>query len=82
MLISISVASILTSKVFLILFCLFPPNEQQILEMKNGEAEYLLQEILHGLSTKQGKRCPIVQFHMHLLSILKTERGEKYDSIS
>ncbi|XP_057784057.1 uncharacterized protein LOC131001586 isoform X4 [Salvia miltiorrhiza] len=50
----------------------------EILEMKNGEAKYVLQDLLHGRTAKRGRLCPVVLFHMHLLSIIKMEQGEKF----
>lgn len=50
----------------------------KVLEIKDGEAEYVLQDILHGRAPRRGKFCPTVQFHILLLTIIQTEQGEKF----
>ncbi|KAL1536901.1 hypothetical protein AAHA92_29477 [Salvia divinorum] len=50
----------------------------EILKLKNGEAECVLRDILHGRTAKRGRSCPVVLFHIHLLSIIKKEEGEKF----
>ncbi|KAH6803700.1 hypothetical protein C2S51_031947 [Perilla frutescens var. frutescens] len=55
----------------------------KILEIKNGEAEYVLQDIFHGRQpAHRGKLCSTVQFHILLLTIIKTEQGEKFVKLS
>ncbi|XP_042026191.1 uncharacterized protein LOC121773403 isoform X2 [Salvia splendens] len=49
----------------------------EILKLKDGEALCVLQDIFHGRTAKRGRSCPVVQFHVHLLSIIK-EEGEKF----
>ncbi|XP_042027962.1 uncharacterized protein LOC121775066 [Salvia splendens] len=49
----------------------------EILKLKDGEALCVLRDIFHGRTAKQGRSCPVVLFHVHLLSIIKEEEGEK-----
>ncbi|KAI3462522.1 hypothetical protein Pfo_019185 [Paulownia fortunei] len=54
----------------------------KILEVKKGQPEHVLQDILHGRTGRRGKFSLTVQFHMHLLSILQTEQGEECATLS
>ncbi|XP_042030985.1 uncharacterized protein LOC121777707 isoform X2 [Salvia splendens] len=49
----------------------------EILKLKDGEALCVLEDIFHGRTAKRGRSCPVVLFHVHLLSIIK-EEGEKF----
>ncbi|PIN02469.1 hypothetical protein CDL12_25015 [Handroanthus impetiginosus] len=49
----------------------------KILELKKGEPEIVLQELLHG-----GTFSHTAQFHIHLLSALKTEQGKESATVS
>ncbi|XP_047955407.1 uncharacterized protein LOC125201369 isoform X3 [Salvia hispanica] len=51
----------------------------EILKLKDGEALCVLRNIVfHRLTAKRGRSCPVVMFHVHLLSIIKEEEGEKF----
>lgn len=54
----------------------------KVLEIKNGEAEYVLQDMFHGRAPRRGKFCPTVQFHILLLTIIQTEQGEKFEKLN
>ncbi|KAL0449989.1 UNVERIFIED_CONTAM: Cell division cycle-associated 7-like protein [Sesamum latifolium] len=47
-----------------------------ILDVRKGQPEYVLQDLLHGRTARRGKFSLTVQFHMHLLSVLQTEGDE------
>ncbi|KAK4416513.1 Cell division cycle-associated 7-like protein [Sesamum alatum] len=48
----------------------------KILDVRKGQPEYVLQDLLHGRTARRGKFSLTVQFHMHLLSVLQTEGDE------
>ncbi|KAL0332495.1 UNVERIFIED_CONTAM: Cell division cycle-associated 7-like protein [Sesamum calycinum] len=52
-----------------------------ILDVRKGQPEYVLQDLLHGRTARRGKFSLTVQFHMHLLSVLRTE-GDKCATLS
>lgn len=56
-------------------------SDKQILEVKKGQAEHVLQDLLHGRTGRRGKFSLTVQFHISLLSILLSEQGEEYDHL-
>ncbi|XP_047981263.1 uncharacterized protein LOC125222599 isoform X1 [Salvia hispanica] len=49
----------------------------KILKLKDGEALCVLRDIFHGRTAKHGRSCPAVLFHVHLLSVINEEEGEK-----
>ncbi|KAL0395976.1 UNVERIFIED_CONTAM: hypothetical protein Scaly_0046000 [Sesamum calycinum] len=53
-----------------------------ILEVKKGQPECILRDLLHGRTGRRGKFSVTVQFHIHLLSILQTEQGEECATLS
>ncbi|KAG8384066.1 hypothetical protein BUALT_Bualt04G0079400 [Buddleja alternifolia] len=53
-----------------------------ILEVKKGQPEYVLKDLLHGRTGRRGKFSLTVQFHIHLLSIIQTEQGEECTPLS
>ncbi|XP_057809572.1 uncharacterized protein LOC131023930 [Salvia miltiorrhiza] len=54
----------------------------KILEVKKGQPEHVLQDLFNGRAGRRGKFSVTVQFHIHLLSILKTEQGEECGELS
>ncbi|KAL3637817.1 hypothetical protein CASFOL_018265 [Castilleja foliolosa] len=54
----------------------------KILEVKKGQPEQVLRDILHGRIGRRGKFSLTVQFHINLLSILLSEQGEEYANLS
>ncbi|KAI3451749.1 hypothetical protein Pfo_008414 [Paulownia fortunei] len=54
----------------------------KILEVRKGQPEYVLQDLLHGRTARRGKFSLTVQFHIHLLSIIQTEQGEECATLS
>ncbi|KAL0431286.1 UNVERIFIED_CONTAM: Cell division cycle-associated 7-like protein [Sesamum radiatum] len=54
----------------------------EILEVKKGQPECILRDLLHGRTGRRGKFSATVQFHIHLLSILQTEQGEECAALS
>ncbi|XP_042029648.1 uncharacterized protein LOC121776540 isoform X3 [Salvia splendens] len=50
----------------------------EILKFKDGEALCVLRDIFHGQTKKRGISCPVVMFHVHLLSVINEEEGEKF----
>ncbi|KAK6152892.1 hypothetical protein DH2020_012531 [Rehmannia glutinosa] len=73
-----------TANVLLFLLASIPYNIAlyEILEMKKGQPEHVLQDLLHGRSGRRGKFSLTVQFHIHLLSILQSELGEECATLS
>lgn len=63
---------------FLMFFLSFWFFGQQVLHIKKGRAEHVLQDIFHGRTGRRGKISTTVQFHIDLLSFIKEEQGEKY----
>ncbi|PSS30575.1 Cell division cycle-associated 7-like protein [Actinidia chinensis var. chinensis] len=55
---------------------------EEILELKEGEPEYVLQELIHGGRGCRGKYSPVVRFHIQLLSLIQEDLGEKYKALS
>ncbi|XP_047981202.1 uncharacterized protein LOC125222557 isoform X2 [Salvia hispanica] len=49
----------------------------EILKLKDGEALCVLRDIFHGRTAKHGRSCPAILFHVHLLSVINEEEGEK-----
>ncbi|XP_011097203.1 uncharacterized protein LOC105176172 isoform X2 [Sesamum indicum] len=54
----------------------------KILEVKKGQPECILRDLLHGRNGRRGKLSVTVQFHIYLLSILQTEQGEECATLS
>ncbi|KAL2247037.1 UNVERIFIED_CONTAM: hypothetical protein Sindi_2556000 [Sesamum indicum] len=54
----------------------------EILEVKKGQPECILRDLLHGRNGRRGKLSVTVQFHIYLLSILQTEQGEECATLS
>ncbi|KAL9148305.1 hypothetical protein ABFS82_12G033200 [Erythranthe guttata] len=54
----------------------------KILDVKKGQPELVLKDLLHGRTGRRGKFSLTVQFHIHLLSILKEEQGEESTTLS
>ncbi|KAL8476590.1 hypothetical protein ACS0TY_029040 [Phlomoides rotata] len=50
---------------------------EKILDMKKGEAECILEDVLQSQPVLRGRSSLTVQFHMRLLSIIPTDQGEK-----
>ncbi|KAK6128530.1 hypothetical protein DH2020_037739 [Rehmannia glutinosa] len=73
-----------TANVLLFLLASIPYNIAlyEILEMKKGQPEHVLQDLLHGRSGRRGKFSLTVQFHIHLLSILQSELGDECATLS
>ncbi|GFZ18962.1 zinc-finger domain of monoamine-oxidase A repressor R1 protein [Actinidia rufa] len=53
-----------------------------ILDLKEGEPEYVLRELIHGGRGCRGKYSPVVRFHIQLLSQIQEDLGEKSTVIS
>ena len=53
----------------------------QILDLKEGEPEYVLRELIHGGRGCRGKYSPVVRFHIQLLSQIQEDLGEKYKAL-
>ncbi|KAK9091200.1 hypothetical protein Sjap_024377 [Stephania japonica] len=49
----------------------------QIFNVKKGQSELILRELVHQRSRRRGQYSPIVQFHIQLLSLLQEDSGEK-----
>ncbi|CAL5370803.1 unnamed protein product [Camellia sinensis] len=49
---------------------------EEILDLKEGEPEYVLRELIRGGRGRRGKYSPIVQFHIQLLSMIQKDLGE------
>ncbi|KAL3640445.1 hypothetical protein CASFOL_015413 [Castilleja foliolosa] len=54
----------------------------KILEVKKGQPEHVIQDLLHGRTGRRGKFSLTVQFHINLLSVLLSEQGEEYANLS
>ncbi|KZV40545.1 hypothetical protein F511_29371 [Dorcoceras hygrometricum] len=48
-----------------------------ILEVKKGQPQHILRDLLHGRTGRQGKFSATVQFCIQLLSVIRTDRGEE-----
>ncbi|PSR87806.1 Cell division cycle-associated 7-like protein [Actinidia chinensis var. chinensis] len=55
---------------------------EEILDLKEGEPEYVLRELIHGGRGCRGKYSPVVRFHIQLLSQIQEDLGEKSTVIS
>ncbi|XP_058187908.1 uncharacterized protein LOC131304613 isoform X2 [Rhododendron vialii] len=50
---------------------------REILDLKDGEPEYVLGELKRGGPGCRGKHSPVVWFHIQLLSLIQKDLGEK-----
>ncbi|KAK9114821.1 hypothetical protein Syun_021618 [Stephania yunnanensis] len=49
----------------------------QVLNVKKGQSELIIRELVHQRSRRRGQYSPIVQFYIQLLSLLQEDLGEK-----
>ncbi|KAL5739416.1 hypothetical protein ACOSQ2_028596 [Xanthoceras sorbifolium] len=49
----------------------------EVLDLKKGQAEYIIRELIRGRIRRRGKSCPIVQIHIQLLSLIQEDMEEK-----
>ncbi|XP_071711284.1 uncharacterized protein [Rutidosis leptorrhynchoides] len=54
----------------------------KILDVKKGQAEAVLRDLINGRSTRRGKYTSVVQFHVQLLSVLQEETESESESES
>ncbi|KAI3761037.1 hypothetical protein L1987_51443 [Smallanthus sonchifolius] len=47
----------------------------KVLDVKKGQAEAVLRDLINGRSTRSGKFTSVVQFHIQLLSVIQSESG-------
>lgn len=52
----------------------------QILDVKKGQAEAVLRDLVNGRSTRRGKYTSLVQFHVQLLSVIQEETESESES--
>lgn len=52
----------------------------QILDVKKGQAEAVLRDLIKGRSTRRGKFTSVIQFHIQLLSVIQEEWGSESES--
>ncbi|OVA16107.1 DDT domain [Macleaya cordata] len=49
----------------------------QVLDLKKGQPESILQELMNGCSRRRGQYSLVVQFHIQLLSLIQKDIGEE-----
>ncbi|KAM0032468.1 putative transcription factor C2H2 family [Helianthus debilis subsp. tardiflorus] len=54
----------------------------KILDVKKGQAEAVLRDLIKGRSTRRGKFTSVIQFHIQLLSVIQEELESDSDSES
>ncbi|KAI3777276.1 hypothetical protein L1987_47075 [Smallanthus sonchifolius] len=47
----------------------------KVLDVKKGQAEAVLRDLINGRSTRSGKFTSVIQFHIQLLSVIQSESG-------
>ncbi|XP_076882485.1 uncharacterized protein LOC143530963 [Bidens hawaiensis] len=50
------------------------------LDLKKGQAEAVLRDLINGRSTRRGKFTSVIQFHIQLLSVIQEESESESDS--
>ncbi|KAE8684692.1 Zinc-finger domain of monoamine-oxidase A repressor R1 protein, putative isoform 2 [Hibiscus syriacus] len=53
----------------------------EVLDMKKGQAESVIREIIRGRGRCRLQYSPVVQIHIQLLSLLQKDTGKKYKSL-
>lgn len=54
----------------------------EILDLKDGEPEYVLEQLKRGGYGCRGKQSPVVWFHIQLLSLIQKDSGDKFPVIT
>nr|XP_043617880.1 uncharacterized protein LOC122589631 [Erigeron canadensis] len=54
----------------------------KILDVKKGQAEAVLRDLINGRSTRRGKFTSVIQFHIQLLSVIQEESESESESES
>ncbi|XAR51553.1 hypothetical protein NMG60_11006211 [Bertholletia excelsa] len=57
-------------------FLEFCATFQEILDLKKGEPECIIRELIHGRRATRGRHSPAARFHIKLLSVVQEDWGE------
>ena len=52
---------------------------QQVVDMKKGEAEAILRQLVHKHNLRKGENYLVTQFQMRLLTLILSESGNGYE---